>query len=153
MRRSTSAQFDLFTNVNYLLRRAHQRAEGIFAEAMDGLDVTPRQATLLYVVREHPGASLTEVTQLGGMDRGTISEMVPRMVKRGLLTETRHAEDGRAKALTITAEGSALVDAVVERTAGVADEVLGTLPPEYHPLFVKMLSLMIGLERDQDPRA
>lgn len=140
--------FDLFANVNHLLRRAHQRAEAIFADAMEGLDVTPRQATLLLVVRNHPGASLTDVTHLGGMDRGTISEMVPRMVRRGLLIESRAVDDGRAKSLTITDAGAELIDAVVDRTSGVRDAVLETLPPEYHALFVKMLSLMVGLETE-----
>jgi DNA-binding MarR family transcriptional regulator len=144
----SAREFDLYTNVNHLLRRAHQRAEAIFAETMEGLDITPRQATLLYVVLHNPGASLSDVVQLGGMDRGTTSEMVPRMVRRGLLVESRAADDGRAKALTITDEGAELISAVIERTADVREAVLSTLPPEYHALFIKMLSLMIGLETE-----
>jgi DNA-binding MarR family transcriptional regulator len=70
------------------------------------------------------------------------------MVRRGLLVESRAADDGRAKALTITDEGAELISAVIERTADVREAVLSTLPPEYHALFIKMLSLMIGLETE-----
>lgn len=142
---SSEESFNLSSNVNYLLRRAHQRADDLFADAMRGLDVTPRQATLLYTIGQNAGTSLSELTRVSGVDRGTISEMVPRMERRGLLVQAR-ADDGRAKALTLTPSGEAIVCEVVARTEGLVDRVLSTLPHEYHELFIKMLKLLVGLE-------
>ncbi|MGW4822826.1 MarR family winged helix-turn-helix transcriptional regulator [Streptomyces sp. NPDC004227] len=138
--------FDLLSNVNYLLRRAHQRADELFTEAMTGLDVTPRQATLLFVIGQNKGASLSELARYSGIDRGSISGMVPRLERRGLLTHSRADSDGRAKALTLTLSGEALVSEVVHHTEGLAKQVLSSLPEEYHQLFVKMLRQMVGLE-------
>jgi DNA-binding MarR family transcriptional regulator len=150
---STDESFDLSNNVNYLLRRAHQRAEDLFAEAMNGLDVTPRQATLLYNIGQNAGTSLTELTRISGIDRGTISEMVPRMERRGLLVQAKADVDGRAKALWLTPSGEELVREVVARTeGGLADRVLSTLPHEYRELFIKMLMQLVGLEVESRTR-
>ncbi|WP_327242115.1 MarR family winged helix-turn-helix transcriptional regulator [Streptomyces sp. NBC_01320] len=148
MRSASAAEvpFDLSSNVNYLLRSAHQRADELFAEAMTGLDVTPRQATLLFVIGKNEGASLSDLTRYSGIDRGSISGMVPRLERRGLLTQSRADSDGRAKALTLTPSGEALVHDVVHRTEGLAERVLGSLPEEYRQLFVKMLRQMVGVE-------
>jgi DNA-binding MarR family transcriptional regulator len=143
---SNEVSFDLSSNVNYLLRRAHQRADDLFAEAMCGLDVTPRQATLLFIIGQNAGASLSVITRVSGIDRGTISDMVPRLERRGLLVQAKADDDKRAKALQLTPSGEALVRDVVVRTEGLVDRVLSRLPHEYHELFIKMLRQLVGLE-------
>lgn len=137
--------FDLTNNVNYLLRRAHARADQLFDEAMQDLGLTPRQAALLYGVQRCEGGSISALTSLTGMDRGTLSEMVPRLTKRGLLERRLAKDDGRAIALYLTPAGAELVDQATKRTAALQASVLEPLPSEYRPLFIKMLSLLVGL--------
>lgn len=139
-------EFDLASNVNYLLRRAHARADYLFNQAMAEIGLTPRQAAILYAAGTAPGCSLADVSRITGIDRGTIAEMVPRLVRRGLLIQTRASGDGRAKALCCTDAGEAAFRFVRERTPALTGEVLGTLPEEYRPLLVKTLRLLIGLE-------
>ncbi|MDH7799204.1 MULTISPECIES: MarR family winged helix-turn-helix transcriptional regulator [unclassified Beijerinckia] len=141
-----SEPFDLTRNVNYLLRRAHARADQLFDGAMADLGLTPRQAALLYGVKICEGGSISALTIFTGMDRGTVSEMVPRLISRRLLERRPAKEDGRAMALYLTELGSELVDAATERTAALQAKVLATLPSEYRDLFMKMLLLMVGLE-------
>lgn len=144
--------FDLTANVNYLLRRAHAHADRLFNEAMEDLGVTPRQAALLYAVQRCEGGNISQLTRLTGMDRGTLSEMTPRLVKRGLLSRVRAESDGRAKSLYLSEQGAALVAQVTERTQDLRERVLAPLPPEYHALFIKMLSLLVGLETETRTR-
>jgi DNA-binding MarR family transcriptional regulator len=143
---SDDDDFDLSSNINYLLRRAHARADQQFMTVMSGIDVTPRQGALLYGVSHAPGASISKLTQLTGMDRGTLSEMVPRLVKRGLVAQSRAEDDGRAIALTLTATGEEVLALLTQRTPELERAVLHDLPVEYRDLLVKMLSLMVGLE-------
>lgn len=145
---NASASFRLVENINYLLRRAHSRADQLFNEMMSELGVTPRQAALLYGVEHHSGGSISKLTQLTGMDRGTLSEMVPRLVRRGLITQSRAESDGRAMALALTAQGREVVRQLHEHTPVLEAKVLSTLPPEYHELFTKMLALMVGIETE-----
>lgn len=145
---SVTPEFVLVENLNHLLRRAHARADQLFTEVMEGLDVTPRQSALLHGVKRCHGASISALTRTTGIDRGTLSEMVPRLVKRGLLRQTRSVEDGRAMALSLTEAGLAKVQEVEERTPQLRRELLSTLPPEYHDLFAKMLLLLVGIESE-----
>lgn len=145
-------EFDLTSNVNYLLRRAHTHADRLFGEAMSDLGITPRQAALLYAVGHHEGGNISTLVRLTGMDRGTLSEMTPRLVQRGLLSRTRAKGDGRAKSLYLSPEGAAIVRRVTERTQDLQAKVLENLPPEYHELLIKMLSLLVGLESETRTR-
>lgn len=138
--------FDLTRNVNYLLRRAHTRADQLFDAEMADLGLTPRQAGLLYGIGLCEGGSISALTVFTGMDRGTVSEMVPRLISRQLIERRPAKEDGRAMALYLTKLGSKLVDAVTERTTALQARVLAPLPSEYRDLFMKMLLLMVGLE-------
>lgn len=139
-------EFNLTSNVNYLLRLAHARADYLFNREMAEIGLTPRQAGILYAAGTTPGCSLADVSRITGIDRGTIAEMVPRLVQRGLLVQTRASGDGRAKALCCTDAGVAAIRFVLERTPALTDEVLSTLPEEYRPLLVKTLRLLVGLE-------
>lgn len=145
--------FDLSRNVNYLLRRAHVRADALFQDAMAGMDLTPRQAALLYAVARCPGGSIRDLSGITGMDRGTLSEMIPRLVGRKLLTRVPSEVDGRAKSVFLTEEGKALLAVADDRTADLSLQVLDPLPPEYRGLFIKALVLMVGLEVEVRTRA
>lgn len=138
--------FDLTTNVNYLLRRAHSRADKLFGEAMADIGLTPRQAALLYAVGLCPGGSISTLTRITGMDRGTLSEMSPRMVARGLLLRRQDENDGRAMALYLSEHGAELVRQVTLRSRTLPEKVLEPLPVEYRELFIKMLLLLTGIE-------
>lgn len=140
--------FDLTHNVNFLLRLAHARGDLLFNDAMADLDLTPRQAALLHAVDLCAGGNISALTVLTGMDRGTLSEMTPRLVKRGLIDRRPSPADGRSKALYLTEEGRVLLRLARRRTADLRDRVLDPLPPEYHQLFIKMLAQMVGLETE-----
>ena len=61
----------------------------------------------LYRQARHDWDQLTqvEVATTQGMDANTISQIVRALERRGLITRDRHAGDGRAIALTLTAVG------------------------------------------------
>lgn len=139
-------EFNLASNVSYLLRRAHARADCLFNQVMAQVGVTPRQAAILYAAWTAPGCSLTDVSRITGIDRATIAEMVPRLARRGLLAQIRASGDGRAKSLYCTDAGKAAFRCVSERTPALTLEVLATLPEEYRPLLIKTLRLLIGLD-------
>jgi len=50
-------EFDLSQVASHLLRRAHFRAEALFAQAFPDEDLTPRQKALLITVYQNPGAT------------------------------------------------------------------------------------------------
>ncbi len=139
-------QFVLTDVVSHLLRRAHFRAEELFAEEFAADQLTPRQKALLVTVYQNPGANQNELAERIALDRNSLAEMLARMVALGYLARTRAAEDGRAKRVYITAKGVELLRRVMPRDARVEQRVIAPLPPEYRAQFVKCLKMMVGLE-------
>lgn len=142
--------FDLTQVASHLLRRAHFRAEALFAQAFPDEDLTPRQKALLITVYQNPGATQNRIAELIALDRNSFAEMMARMTAKGYVRRTRSTEDGRAYALEITDEGVALLARILPQDADVEAAVLAPIPPELRPVFLKCLRLMVGLEL-QDP--
>ncbi len=138
--------FDLTQVASHLLRRAHFRAEGLFAQAFPDEDLTPRQKALLITVYQNPGATQNRIAELIALDRNSFAEMIARMTAKGYVRRTRSAQDARAYALEITEEGMALLARILPQDADVEAQVLAPIPPELRPVFLKCLRLMAGLE-------
>ncbi|MGY6272800.1 MarR family winged helix-turn-helix transcriptional regulator [Achromobacter denitrificans] len=139
-------EFDLTHVASHLLRRAHFRAEGLFAQAFSGEDLTPRQKALLITVYQNPGATQNRIADLIALDRNSFAEMIARMTKKGYVRRTRSAEDGRAYSLDITDEGVALLARILPEDAAVEAQVLAPIPEALRPVFLECLRLMAGLE-------
>lgn len=144
-------EFDLTQVASHLLRRAHFRAEALFAQAFPDEDLTPRQKALLVTVYQNPGATQNRIAELIALDRNSFAEMIARMTKKGYVRRTRSAEDGRAYALEISPQGEALLARILPRDAEVEAQVLAPIPEELRPVFLRCLRLMAGLETPEPP--
>lgn len=138
--------FRLDSNVSHLLRRAHFRAEGLFATNLEDAGLTPRQKALLIASYQHPGSTLSNLAEQIVLDRQTTAEMARRLVARRLLEQRRSSNDRRAYAMWVTPAGLDLLRMVMPRDAEVQEEILAPLPLEYRPLFLKCLHLMTSGE-------
>lgn len=65
----------------------------------------------LALLRRQPGASLSDVADHLGVTRPTASVLVGRLVGRGLVERRTDPEERRRIRLTLTAEGSSLLEA------------------------------------------
>ncbi len=142
------AGFELGHVVSHLLRRAHFRAEDIFSQrAGDRLGLTPRQKALLVTCYRNPGANQSALADLIAIDRNTFAEMLSRMVAAGLLVRSRDPDDARSNRVHITRAGVEMLKAIMPIDPLIEEAVVAPLPPEYRPLFLKCLRLMVGLDR------
>jgi DNA-binding MarR family transcriptional regulator len=133
---------------SHLLRRAHFLAEELFAREFEAEAITPRQKAALAIVYQQPGLNQNALADALHMDRNTVAEMVRRLVATGLLQRLGAAADQRAYQLFLAPAGAALLNRVMPRDAGVEARLLGRLPAEYRPLFLKCLRLLI-----EEPKA
>ncbi|MCU0868619.1 MAG: MarR family transcriptional regulator [Burkholderiales bacterium] len=138
--------FVLTDVVSHLLRRAHFRAEELFAQEFGKDGLTPRQKALLITAHQNPGANQNELAERIALDRNTFAEMAARMVTNGYLVRDRSPDDARAWRIFVTPKGvDALLD-MLPRDVGVEARLIDPLPDEYRPLFVKCLKILAGLE-------
>lgn len=91
-------------NLLHTLHRAEQLGTELFGEAID-IDLTRQQAAILEAVRTASGESQTKLVEATGIDRSTLSSIVRRMLKKGLVKRVRTRNDARTYAVTLTSDG------------------------------------------------
>lgn len=90
----------------HAIHRIQQAGDALFAEQMNGTDMTARQGVVLKALLHCDGLSQTELVERTGIDRSTISDLVQRLSKRSLLGRKRNRRDARAWVITLTPAGT-----------------------------------------------
>lgn len=135
-------QFQLHSIPSHLLRRAHFKAEEIFASNFADLGITPRQKAALVLLYKEPGLSQNALSERLAMDRNTVADMVRRMSRDGLIERTQSPADARAYQLYVAPAGAKVLNQVMPLDAEVEQKLLACLPEEYRALFIKCLHLI-----------
>jgi DNA-binding MarR family transcriptional regulator len=91
--------------VGFHIRLAHGACYRHFAETFADLDLTQKQASVLWLVDDHPGISQIELGGRLRMDRATTMAMVNKLQGRDLMRRERSRDDGRKQALYLTEAG------------------------------------------------
>jgi DNA-binding MarR family transcriptional regulator len=112
------------------------------------LGITGGQATLLWQIAEHPGIGLRALAELEGIRTPTVSGLVDRLERAGLLRRVRSQVDRRRVGLTITPAGRRLVVAVRERRTVWLAERLELLSAPERAAIASALQPLAGLIAD-----
>ena len=126
----------------HLLHRAEQVADRLFEDGALGF-VTPRQLEVLIAVSESEGCNLVAVAERTGIDRSTTTELVRRLVRKGLLQKRRNRRDIRTFLLKLTDDGRLLLAAAAPVARDLDAALLRALPPAQRELFVKALQAVV----------
>ena len=113
----------------------------------EGLGVTSRQVTLLWLIRKRPGLSLRELASEERISAPALSGHVDRLEKAGLLARVRDADDRRRVGLTLTEEGERLLKRVrARRTSWLAERLRGLDDDEVAAIeaAIQPLGLLLG---------
>jgi DNA-binding MarR family transcriptional regulator len=106
-------------------------------------DLTPRQYAVLVTVAENEGLSQTRLIERTGIDRSTVSDIVRRMIKKGLVRRRRTHKDGRAYSLKLTEDGWRTLTAAQPIMQRVNRDVLELLPLRHRAQFLEDLAQII----------
>jgi DNA-binding MarR family transcriptional regulator len=115
------------------------------------LGITGGQATLLWQVAENPGIGLRALAELEGIATPTVSGLIDRLQRAGLVTRERSQTDRRRIGLTITPAGSELLVAVRARRTVWMAERLERLQPAQRAAIAAALEPLQGLIADNEP--
>jgi DNA-binding MarR family transcriptional regulator len=134
----------------HLLHRASQRASEIFAVETRDFDLTARQFAVLSTVARHEGLSQTDLVRLTGIDRSTLADVVQRLLRRGIIQRERTTQDGRTYAVTLSAQGRDLLDAIKPSVRRADRAVLSCLGEEDGKLAAQVLSRLLKKQGGED---
>jgi DNA-binding MarR family transcriptional regulator len=128
-----------------LIYRAHQVSHEIVNRSLEEAGLTPRQFSVLAAVARKAGASQTDITELTGIDRSTLADVVRRLARKGLIARRRAKQDARAYAVRLTAAGEAAVARAAPMVAAVDEQLLGALSASRRQELRRDLEAVIGL--------
>ncbi|WP_269514989.1 MarR family winged helix-turn-helix transcriptional regulator [Brevundimonas subvibrioides] len=124
---------------SHLMHRVLQLALDIYAEEAGTDGPTQRQFAVLEAVSVKSGLTQTDLVKATGIDRSTLADLVARMTTRGLLARERSSLDARAMAVSLSAEGKALLDAARPRVEAADRRIMGLLPKAKRDGFLELL--------------
>ena len=90
---------ELPTYVGYLVRRTQAKIFGEFEATLADFDFTPGSFGVLTLIRANPGITQVALAAAFGVDKSTMSPVVFRLEKRGLVRREVLASDRRCHSL------------------------------------------------------
>lgn len=129
-----------------LFSRVNRRFERLLRPVIEAQKVTQTQYLVLLWISNHPGISQRELGNHLDLDRNTISDVVRRVEKRGLLTREEHSSDRRAYALKVTPRGGQLVKTIRARANRLSLHTLSIMPADHMSAIAQWLTDMANLD-------
>jgi DNA-binding MarR family transcriptional regulator len=145
---SQGSMHDLYEHPGHLLRRAQQISVSIFYDEMGG-ELTPVQYAMLTRLAAHPGIDQVSLAGLAAIDTSTGATVCARLEEKGLLERKVIPHNRRQRALTITAEGTRLLDTLVPGAQRLRQRLLDPLSPEEQAQFMALLAKLVNENNDQ----
>ncbi|PVY80913.1 MarR family transcriptional regulator [Cupriavidus alkaliphilus] len=103
------AQYQMCDSVGYLMQRAkNMLAHGVEQE-VSSLDITQAQASCLMMLATGRASTVTDLGRELNTDMGSVTRLLSRMEKRGLIERRRRDADRRVVDLSVTPQGQKLV--------------------------------------------
>jgi len=131
--------YDLPSHPAHIIRRAHQRATMRFQELMGRHGLTPTQMAALATVLRHGEVSQNQLGRLTAMDPSTISIVVRKLLKLGLVVGVASESDQRLSLIRMTPKGVRTTLPLLEESNEVGRRVLAPLSPEEQEVFLSLL--------------
>lgn len=132
------AAVDLSTHPGHLARRL-QQAHYLLWNVMVSEEITSPQFAVLNALVDEPGLDQRTVGERVGLDRSTMSEVVSRLGRRGLLDKMRDPQDGRRFLLRLTDDGARTHRRLMVRTARMNQMFLAPLSAREQEVFFDLI--------------
>jgi DNA-binding MarR family transcriptional regulator len=111
----------------FLLAFNGKRAGAAFAQALQPLELHPKQLLVLTLLDSTPGITQRECVVRSQIDPSTMVSLVDELEGLGLAERRRHPEDRRKHAVHLTAKGKRRLERGREVAAAVTDELFAPL--------------------------
>ena len=113
----------------------HRQTNACFAE--DG--VTADQFVLLAALAEADAVTQQDLVRRVGSDPNTVRAILLLLEERGLVSRERHPTDGRARRVTLTAQGRQVFKKLWTRSEPLRQRLLGAFRPDEVTALVGLL--------------
>lgn len=110
--------------------------------------ITVAQCHTLVEIGRANGLSLNELSEALTLDKSTMSRTVDTLVKSGLVERQTNNADRRYTKLTLTAEGTEMVNVINRRMEEFFEQVLNSIPQEKYEAVKDVLPYLLIAVKD-----
>jgi DNA-binding MarR family transcriptional regulator len=127
----------------HYIRRLQQIAVAVFLQETEAHGLTPVQFAALHTVGHTPGIDQRTLAGRVGLDTSTVAGVIDRLEARGLVERQASPADRRVRLLTLTREGSQLLQAVEPDMLKAQERILAPLRKAERAEFMRMLRVLV----------
>lgn len=131
--------------IGYNLRRAQAASFRHLDPAVQAHGLSPGQFSLMMFLHANPGQSQSQIARTFGLDKSTLSPVLEALAQRQLLARARCAHDRRAYAVTLTAAGTRLMQAMQQQIEAQERLMESALHPGERAQLLDMLQRITGV--------
>lgn len=140
--------FDIETSVGFLLAKAHQWLFARFRDLLAPYGITPQQFALLAFLWKQDRLSQVELSEKTEVDRTTLSGLIDRLEKQGLVVREPHPSDRRACLVALTDGGRKLEASLTPLAMDLRRQVNSGLAPGEYEQLCRLLTRLRGVSND-----
>lgn len=118
------------------------RVESLYNQEMEktlkqvGMDSSRWRVGLL--LKQHESLTISEIANEALMKIPTITKIVQRMEKEGLVVVYKQESDGRVRVVKLTPQGKSQVDMIVKKTSPMFENVFSKFSTEELDIFLEL---------------
>lgn len=116
--------------INYLLTTVQHQVFQLMSAALAPYNITPGQYGVLNCLWTGRGDTPKDVAQVLNLETSTVSGLLDKMQKRGVIDRMTNTADRRGIQILLTPEGEALREPISAAIRDVNAQVLSDLSPE-----------------------
>ena len=136
-------QFSINNSLLHRLHRASQVTSERLSTELGDSRLTSRQLVVLASIAADEGASQTAIGTATGIDRSTMSDVIRRLTKHGLVARKRTKDDARTYAIKLTHEGARVLQSARPVMERVEANMLAAISPKDRADLISLLGSLI----------
>jgi len=132
----------------HYIRRLQQVAVALFAQKVDGFDITPVQFAVLVALKQRRSLDQAALAALIGYDRATLGGVIDRLESKRWVAREPGRDDRRTKLVSLTPAGATALRRVMRDVEAVQAALMAPLSPadrhSFERLCRKLLDAHLG---------
>lgn len=138
----------LWRRPGFLIRRLHQIHVSLFLDEVANSGMTPIQYSLLSALHEHPAIDQVSLAGAVGLDKTSVTEVLARMERAGLVVREANAADRRTKLVSLAPAGRERLRALATAVSRAHERTLAPLAPAEREVFMHLLMHLVNASND-----
>ena len=144
----TTNDYRFTEQIGHLLRRAYQRHMAIFKETVPDSQLTASQFVVLCSIRDLGGGEVADVVAATAIDEPSVRGIIERLKWRNLVAVSHEPGDARHMAVSLTPEGTELVEQTVPFALEISELTFGEGDRTERSTLLALLRRISGIESD-----